>query len=142
NVGVNPSFLKTEHGRGAWMLEEEAQHLLRGVRPSRIGVGASGASSRPGMSGTMDFPVLKDCAPARVGMDCAGIGMSSWYPTAMHVLLQICSPLLRNDMIPVARMHCVVSISMKNNGRDSRPLPQDRRNAAGPGRSRPVTLPH
>src|SRR5258707_7485361 len=86
----------------AWVLEEEAQHLPRGVRPSRIGVGASGPASRPGVSGTMDLPVLKDCPPA-VGMDCAGIGMSSGYPPAMHVLLQVRSPLLRNDMIAVAR---------------------------------------
>src|SRR5271165_7257946 len=106
----------SRRGRGARVLEEEAQHLPRGVRPSRIGVGASGAAPRPGVSGTMDLPVLKDCPPARVGMDCAGIGMASGHPTAMHVLLQVRSPLLRNDMIAVARMHCVVSIPMKNDG--------------------------
>ena len=106
-------------GRAA-LLEEEAQHLSRCVRPSRIGVGADGASSRPGVSGTMDLPVLKDCPPARVGMDCAGIGVSSGYPTAMHISLQVRSPVLRNDMIAVARMHYVVSIPMKNDGRDSR----------------------
>src|SRR5712691_3062355 len=109
------------------MLEEEAQHLLRGVRSLRIGVGACGASSRPGVSGTMDFPVLKDCPAARVGMDCAGIGMSSWHPTTMHILLQIRSPLLRNDMIAITRMHCVVSIPVKDDGRDSRLVPRNRR---------------
>jgi hypothetical protein len=55
------------------MLEEEAQHLSRGVRALRIGVGASGAASRPSMSGSMDVPVFKDCPPARVGMDSARI---------------------------------------------------------------------
>ncbi len=123
------------------MLEEEAQHLPRSVRPSRIGVGAGGAASRPGMSGTMDHPVLKDCPPARVGMDRAGIGMASRHPTAMHFLLQARRPLLRNDMIAVARMHCVVPIPMKNDGRDSRPTLQHRRNVAGPRRSRQVTVP-
>src|SRR5271169_5706252 len=117
----------SRRGRGPLVLEEEAQHLPRCVRSSRIGVGASGASSRPGVSGTMDLPVLKDCPPASVGMDCAGIGMSSGYPTAMHILLQVRSPILRNNMIAVARMHCVVSIPMKNDGRDSRPVFQNRR---------------
>jgi len=55
------------------VLEEEAQHLSRGVRALRIGVGANGAASRPSMSGSMDVPVLKDCPPARVGMDSARI---------------------------------------------------------------------
>ena len=45
-------------------------------------------------------------------------------------------------MIAVARMHCVVSIAVKNDGRDSQPVPQDRRSLARPGRSREVTLPH
>jgi hypothetical protein len=129
-------------GRGIRVLEEEPQHLPRGVRPSRIGIGASGAAARPGVSGTMDLPVLKDCPPARVGMDGAGIGMSSGYPTATHGPSQVRSPLLRNNTIAVARMHCVVSIPMKNDGRDSRPVLQDRRNIAEPGRSRQATLPH
>lgn len=78
--------------RRHWMLEEEAQHLPRGVRPSRIGVGAGGAASRPSVSRAMDIPLFKDCPPARVAMDRAGIGMSSGYPTAMHLPLQIRGP--------------------------------------------------
>ena len=38
------------------MLEEEAQHLPRGVRSSRISVGASRAASPPRVSGSMDLP--------------------------------------------------------------------------------------
>jgi hypothetical protein len=60
-------------GRGGRVLEEEAQHLSRGVWALRIGVGANGAASRPSMSGSMDVPVLKDCPPARVSMDSARI---------------------------------------------------------------------
>jgi hypothetical protein len=45
------------------VIEEEAQHLPRGVRPARISVGASGAASRPSVSGSVDFPVLKDSRP-------------------------------------------------------------------------------
>ncbi len=120
---------------GALVFEEEAQHLPRGVRPSRIGVGASGTASRPSVAGSMDVPVLKDCPPARVGMDSAGICMSSRCPTAIYFLLQLRSPLLCNDMIAVARMHCVVLIPMKNDGRDIRPVPQNRRHVAGHERS-------
>ena len=60
-------------GHGGRVLEEEAQHLSRGVWALRIGVGANGAASRPSMSGSMDVPALKDCPPARVGMDSARI---------------------------------------------------------------------
>ena len=123
-------YRPSRRGRGARVLEEEAQHLPCGVRTSWIGVGASGAATRPGVSGTMDLPMLKHSAPARVGMDCAGICMSAGNPTAMYFLLQVRSPLLRNDTIAVARMHCVVSITMKNDRRDSRPALQDRRNVA------------
>ena len=45
--------------------------------------------------------------------------MSSGYLTAMHVLLQLCNHLLRNEMTAVARMHYGVLIAMKNDGRDS-----------------------
>src|SRR5437879_5256752 len=117
------------------MLEEEAQHLPCGVRTSWICVGASGAAYRPGVSGTMDILMLKHSAPARVGMDCTSIGMSTGYATAMHLLLQVRGPLLSNDVIAVARMHRGVAIPMKNDGRDNRPVPQRRRYVAGSGKT-------
>ena len=61
----------------AAVFEEKTQHLARSVWSSRIGVGARGAAARPGVGGAMDVPMLKDGAPARVGMDRAGIGMPS-----------------------------------------------------------------
>jgi len=70
NGGRDRLSLRGHEGR---VLEEEAQHLSRGVWALRIGVGANGAASRPSMSGSMDVPVLKDCPPARVGMDSARI---------------------------------------------------------------------
>jgi hypothetical protein len=60
--------------------------------------------------------------------------MSPGYLTAMHFLLQLRDPVLRNEMIAVARMHYGVLIAMKNDGRDSRPVSQNRRHVAGPGR--------
>src|SRR5438105_12974094 len=90
-------------GRVDPVFEEEAQHLTRGVRSSRIGEGAGRAASRPCVCGSVDFPMLKDCAPARVGMDRSGIGMSSGHPTAMHGFSRVCGAHRpRDDMIAVA----------------------------------------
>ena len=71
----------------------------------------------------MNVPVPKDFAPARVGMDGAGIGMSSRCLSAMHFLLRARRPygLLKN-MIAVAWMHRIVAIAVKNDSRDSRPV--------------------
>src|SRR6266513_1452098 len=101
------------------MLEEETQHFPRCVRSSRISVGARRAASRPCMSGSMDVPVLKNSASARIGMDRAGKGVSFRYPPAMHLLLRArCSDRLLKNKIAVIWMHCDVAITVKNNGRD------------------------
>ena len=124
-----PDFRRNAHskgGRAVPVFEEEAKHFPRGVRPSRIGVGAGGTASRPSVSGAMDFPVLKHRPPARVGMDGAGKSMSSRRPTAMYFLLQLRSSSLRNDMVAVTRMHCVVLVPMKDDGRDVPPVSQNR----------------
>ena len=71
----------------------------------------------------MNVPVLKDFAPARVGMDRAGIGMSSRYPPAMHLLLRARHSLrMLKNLIAVAWVHRDVAIAMKNNGRDGGPV--------------------
>src|SRR5262249_16888863 len=105
------------------MLEEEAQHFPRGIRSSRIGVGARSAASRPCVSSSVDVPVLKDSAPARVDMDRAGIGMPSRYPPAMHLLFgaRRFHGLLKN-LIAVGWMHGNVAIAVKNDGRDRWPV--------------------
>src|SRR5437660_679815 len=125
------------------VFEEEAQHFPRGVRSSRIGEGAGGAAARPRVCGSMDFPMLKDCAAARVRMDRSGIGMSSRDPTAMHRFSRVCGSLRpRDDMIGVARMYRGVVIAVKNDGRDRLPISENRRNMAGLQNIRQVTLPH
>jgi hypothetical protein len=105
------------------MLKEETQHFPRCVRPPRIGVRADRTAARPCVASSVDVPVLKDCTPARVGMDRAGIAMPSSYPSAMHFLLRarLFHGLLKN-MIAVAWMHCNVAIAVKNNGRDRWPV--------------------
>jgi hypothetical protein len=124
------------------VFEEEAQHLPRGVRSSRIGEGASRATPRPCVCGSMDFPVLKHCAPARVGVDRAGIGMSSGDPTTMHRLSRVRgSHRPRDDMIAVARMNRGVAIAVKNDGWYRLPISKNRRNVAGQS-IRQVTLLH
>src|SRR5437762_5296053 len=70
------------------MLEEETQHFSRCVRSSRISAGARRTTSRPCVPSSVDVPVLKDSAPTRVGMNRAGIAMTSRYPPAMHLLLR------------------------------------------------------
>ena len=86
--------------------------------------------------------MLKNCLPARVGMDRAGIGISSRDPTAMHRLSRVCRvphrP--RNDMIAVARMHGGIPIAVKNDGRDGLSISDRRRNVAGLQSIRQVTL--
>ena len=105
------------------MLEEETQHFPRGVRSSRVSVRGSRAASRPCVSCSVDVPVLKNSASARIGMDRAGEGVSSGYPPAMHLLLRArCSHRLLNNMIAVVWMHCDVAITVKNNGRDRWPV--------------------
>jgi hypothetical protein len=71
----------------------------------------------------MNIPVLKNFAPARVGMDRAGICMPAGYPPAMHILLRARRshrPL--KNLIAVAWMHRNVAIAMKDNSRDARPV--------------------
>src|SRR6266851_75728 len=105
------------------MLEEETQHFPRGVRSSRVSVRGSRAASRPCVSCSVDVPVLKNSASARIGMDRAGEGVSSGYPPAMHLLLRArCSHRLLKNMIAVVWMHCDVAITVKNNGRDRWPV--------------------
>src|SRR5271156_711368 len=125
------------------VFEEETQHLPRGVRSSGIGVGAGGAAPRPCVCGSMDFPVLKDCAPARVDVNRAGIGMSSGDLTMMHRLSRVHGSYRpRDDMIAVAGMHRGVAIAVKNDGWDRLPVSEIRQNVAGPQSIRQVTLPH
>src|SRR5262245_61154538 len=71
---------------GQRMLEEEAQHFPRCVRSARIGKRARRTAARPGVSSSVDGPVLGDSAPAGVDMDRAGIGTPSRYLTPMRPL--------------------------------------------------------
>jgi hypothetical protein len=71
------------------------------------------------VSGSVDVPGLKDFAPTRVGMDDAGVGVTSRYPPAMHMLLRARrSDRLLKKLIAVVWMHRNVAIAVKNNHRD------------------------
>jgi hypothetical protein len=69
------------------MLEKEAQHFPRRVRPALIGIGTRRAASGPGVAGTVDVPVLQDRAFV-VYVGCAGIAMPTGYLPAMRLLLR------------------------------------------------------
>src|ERR671918_2077286 len=66
---------------GRSVLEEEPEHLPRGIGPLRIGVGPGGAAARPGVAGAVDDPLLEDHLPARVSVKRAAVGMPAGYPT-------------------------------------------------------------
>ncbi len=77
----NDCALLRSHGMR--VLEEEAEHLPRGVGSSRIGVGAGGAAARPGMTSSVDDPLLEDRFPARGGKGGAAVGMAAGYSTLL-----------------------------------------------------------
>src|ERR1700722_19222562 len=56
------------------VLQEEAHHLRRGIRPARIGVGARWAAAKPGMAGAVDHPLFDHRLP--VGVDIPGAVVS------------------------------------------------------------------
>jgi hypothetical protein len=71
-----------------WVLEEEAEHLLRRVGPSRIGVGAGGTAAGPTMASSVNDPLLEDRPPACV-VKGAAVGMPAGYPSVLHPCLQV-----------------------------------------------------
>src|SRR6202030_722535 len=91
----------------------------------------------------MGVAVLEDRPSAGVDMDRSRIGMSSRYPTALHLLLRARgSHGLRDDVIAVAGMHRGVAIAVKDDGRDGRAVTRSGQNNAGPRRGRQLTLLH
>src|SRR5579863_7460335 len=103
------------------MLEEETQHFSRCIRSVRIGVGTRRAASGPCVSGSVDFPMLKDSASGGVGMDRAGVRMPSGYLPAMHVHLRA-RPAdgLPDNVSAVFRMYRDVAIAVEDNRRNGR----------------------
>ena len=101
------------------VIAKEPQYFPGRIRPSRIGVGTGGTSTRPRMASSMDAPLLQDCLPVRIGMDRAGVRMATRYFPAMHSLLQIsASRSTGDDMIGVSGVYYGVTISVENDGRD------------------------
>lgn len=66
------------------VLEKEAEHLPRGVGPSRIGEGPGGAATRPRMAGPVDDPLLKDHLPAQIGVEGAAVGVPAGHLAVLH----------------------------------------------------------
>ena len=125
------------------MLEEEAEHLLRSIGPSRIGVGAGGAAARPTMASSVNDPLLEDRPPACVSVEGLAVGMPAGYPSVLHPGLQVhghVRPRLRDDLIGVSRVHRVVLIPMEHDCRNDPPVLPTVRRAARSARGR--ALPH
>jgi hypothetical protein len=76
-------------------------------------------------------------------MDRARIGMSSRYLPAMHRLLPVRGfHRTRDDMIGVTGMHDGITIAVKNDGRDDRPVFENGRSLTELGRSSESAIPH
>src|SRR5690242_12226911 len=104
------------------MLKEEAEHLLRSIGPTWIGVRARSTPTRPRMAGSMDHPLFEHRLSARIGVQGAAVGMPTGHLTTLHLALQVRNPpRLRDDLIAVARVHRRVMVAVKYNGRDDRP---------------------
>src|SRR4051812_12742451 len=99
---------------GHWMLEEEAQHLPCGVRPSGIGVRTGRTAARPRVPGSVDFPMLENDVSSCIGVDGAGVGVAPSYPTAIYRPRIRGGRALGNDPISVTRVHRRVAVSMKD----------------------------
>src|SRR5471032_1383858 len=93
--------------RWVLMLEEETQHLPRGVGASRIGERAGGAAARPGMTAAVNDPLLEDLPPARVAVERAAVGEPARRMANFDARLQVGCRRHRlcDDVIAVARVH-------------------------------------
>src|ERR1700722_6084463 len=56
------------------VLQEEADRLGRGVRATRIGVGATGTAAVPRVTTTVDDQTLRDGGPVAIAVHGAGVG--------------------------------------------------------------------
>src|SRR5690348_16595417 len=91
---------------GTWMVEEEADHLARGIGPLGISVGARRAAARPSVPTTMDDPVLQHRRPARGGgVEGAAVGAPARYLAPLHCRPQVAlgrGSCLRHHLVAVA----------------------------------------
>jgi hypothetical protein len=113
------------------VLEEEADHFPRGIRPARIGVGAGGTASRPGVPGPVDRPLLAPRLAGRIGVDGTAVGMTAERLAALDGRSQPggrrCG--LGDDRGAVAAMDGEILVAVKD----------DRRH--GPGRRAAASIP-
>src|SRR6516162_6822245 len=58
---------------GKWVLQEEPNHLGRGVGSLRKGVGTGGAAARPSVAGAMNDPLFHYRLAASIGMQYAAV---------------------------------------------------------------------
>src|SRR3954451_12683449 len=95
--------------------EEEPQHLAARIRPARVGVGSCLAPARPGMTGSMENPLLEDGTLTLALLNRTGVGGPTLGLPAAHGCAQIrpC-PRLGNDLVAVDRAHSGVAVPVKH----------------------------
>ena len=87
------------------MLEKKPEELSCGIRPLRIGVGAGETATRPGMTGSVNDPLLEDDLPTRIMIEGAAVASGTGYPAVLNRHSQVgvrVFPKLRDDLIAVA----------------------------------------
>src|SRR5689334_8769492 len=103
------------------MLEEEAQHLARGVGTARVGEGAAGTAARPGVPGAVDDPLLEDDLAIGRRMERAAPGAAAGRAPLLHRYFERRRRRrLRDHRVAVGRVDGGVAIAVED----------DRRNAA------------
>jgi ABC-type cobalamin transport system permease subunit len=70
------------------MLEEEAEHLARGIGPAGISVGASLAPTGPSVAATVDHPLLENGLAISGGVQGAAVGMPAGHLSTLRPDLQ------------------------------------------------------
>src|SRR3954447_20939100 len=102
------------------VIGEEAQHFARGIRSARIGVGAGRAAARPGVTGSLDRPMLAQRLAGGIGVDGAAVGSAAGRLTLLDRRPQSRRGRrgLRYHGLTVARMDGGVLVAMKDDGRD------------------------
>ena len=102
--------------RSEWVIEKEAQHLSRRVRPAQVRIGAFGTAAGPSVASAVHDPLFQHRHPAIVCMEGARERASAIrYLAVFHRGPQVaCSrPGLGQDMLAVPRC-TVVSLSAWN----------------------------
>ena len=113
------------------LLVEEPHHLRRGVGAFDVGVGASAAPSRPGVSEAVDGPLLHNGTAVGVALSSASVSVTIGDLPLSHRDRRVSRsrrvsvagsavprPVVGEQLFGVARVYGCVAVSVEHNGRN------------------------